>query len=276
MTPIGSSRELKRRVVSALVLALCALAGLAAGDVVFAGLVAVLAVVMSWEWGKMVRRGGGMDASFFAHAATVAAASIAAVFAGLALGMAIVSVGAAVLWWLNFSSAPGISVLGVLYVGIPAVALAWLRSLEPGGLVAVMVLFTVVWSTDSAAFIGGRLIGGPRLYKSISPQKTWAGFISAVIAAGVVGLCASMILAAPSTFHLVAIAVVLGVAAQLGDLAESALKRIFGLKDTSDLIPGHGGFLDRLDGLVAAATVALILGLLINSDAPATGLVFGS
>lgn len=276
MTPIGTSRELKRRAISAVLLVAGAVAALFGGALVFAGLVALLGVVMSWEWGQMVRPNGGRDASFYAHAAAVVLGVMGALFAGLVLGMAIVSIGAALLWWLNVSSAPGISVLGVFYVGVPAVALAWLRSLEPDGLVAVMVLFAVVWSSDSAAFIGGRLIGGPRLYRSISPKKTWAGFVCAGVAAAAVGAFAAFVLGVGSSWHLVMVAVGLGIAAQLGDLAESALKRIFGVKDASDLIPGHGGFLDRLDGHVAAASLALLLGLMINSDAPASGLIFGA
>lgn len=161
-------------------------------------------------------------------------------------------------------------------MGIPAVALVALRGSEPYGLTAVLFIFCIVWAGDIAAFLGGRLIGGAKLYPSISPNKTWAGLISAIMAALLVGVAFWFALALAPFAHLIACAAALGMAAQLGDLAESALKRLFRVKDASHLIPGHGGFMDRMDGVVTAATVAAAIGLMIDWAAPARALILGT
>jgi phosphatidate cytidylyltransferase len=138
---------------------------------------------------------------------------------------------------------------------------------------AIFWLFGSIWATDSAAYFGGRLIGGPKLWPAVSPGKTWAGAISGTIAGIAAGLCvlvAEGITLGP--MHLLA-GFVIVVAAQLGDLFESAIKRRFGVKDSSHLIPGHGGVMDRCDSLVAASAVALLLGAVRMAHAPAQGLL---
>ncbi len=273
---IGWLDELKLRAASAVLLAGCALGALFAGREAFGVLVGLVALVMCWEWGKIVRRGGGRDVSLVVHSIAVLLAILAATLASPWFALGVLGVGVLTLAALNFRTAPGVSVLGVLYVGIPAVALIWLRGAEPYGLTAVLFIFTVVWASDIGAFAGGRLIGGAKLYPSISPNKTWAGLISGVIAAIVVAIVFWSVIAGVPLFYLVACTVLLSVAAQLGDLAESALKRLFRVKNASDLIPGHGGFMDRMDGIVTAATLAAVIGLAINSSAPAKALIFGA
>lgn len=273
---IGWFDELKLRAVSAVLLAACALAALFSGVEAFGALVALVALVMCWEWGHIVRRGGGRDVSFVVHAVSVLAAILAAILAWPEWALGALAAGAAILLVLNFPTGPGVSLLGVLYVGIPAVALIWLRGAEPFGLVATLFVFAVVWASDIGAFAGGRLIGGVKLYPSISPNKTWAGLVSGVIAAVGVAVAFWSVVTGVPFGYLVTIAVTLSVAAQLGDLAESALKRLFRVKDASDLIPGHGGFMDRLDGVVTAATLAVAIGLAIDGAAPARALIFGA
>jgi phosphatidate cytidylyltransferase len=128
------------------------------------------------------------------------------------------------------------------------------------GLIAVLWLFAVVWSTDIAAFYCGRAFGGPLLWPAISPKKTWSGATGGTLAAIVAG-CA-VVYAAGIALHPAhaLVALVVSIASQAGDLFESAIKRRFHVKDASQLIPGHGGVMDRLDGFVAAATVALAIG----------------
>lgn len=273
---IGWHRELKLRAASAFLLAGCALGALFAGPEVFSVLVAMVALAMCWEWGHIVRRGGGRDVSFLVHAGSVLSAVAAATFASTELAFGMLAVGALALLVLNFPTGPGVSLLGVLYVGIPAILLIWLRGSEPYGLTAVIFIFAVVWAGDIGAFIGGRLIGGPKLYPSVSPNKTWAGLISGVVASLAVAVVFWSIVVAAPFWHLIGCAILLGIAAQLGDLAESALKRLFRVKDASDLIPGHGGFMDRLDGMVTAATLAAVIGSMINMAAPARALIFGA
>jgi phosphatidate cytidylyltransferase len=128
------------------------------------------------------------------------------------------------------------------------------------GFSALMLILLVVWATDSAGYFAGRGFGGPKLWPRVSPKKTWAGAVggfaaSLFVAAGF----AAFGLARPGPALL--LAAVLSVASQLGDLFESAVKRRFGVKDSSHIIPGHGGLLDRLDGFVAAVVLAAVLGL---------------
>ena len=139
--------------------------------------------------------------------------------------------------------------LGLLYAALAMASLAVLRSLF--GAVGVFFILAVVWCSDIGAYAAGRLVGGRRLAPSISPGKTWSG-----AAGGLVAAMAGGMLTAGINVSVLLIAALLGVASQLGDLGESALKRHYGVKDSGRLIPGHGGLLDRLDGLMAAAIVA--------------------
>jgi phosphatidate cytidylyltransferase len=144
---------------------------------------------------------------------------------------------------------------------------------SPFGRAAIFWLFGSIWATDSAAYFGGRLIGGAKLWPAVSPGKTWAGAITGTIAGIAAGLC--VLVAEGVTLnpmHLL-VGFVIVVAAQLGDLFESAIKRRFGVKDSSRLIPGHGGVMDRCDSLVAASAVALLLGAVRMAHAPAQGLL---
>lgn len=161
---------------------------------------------------------------------------------------------------------------GVAYAGIFLIAMLLLRN-SPLGRAAILWLFGSIWATDSAAYFGGRLIGGAKLWPAVSPGKTWAGAITGTIAGIAAGLCvivAEGIMLHPA--HLL-VGFIIVVAAQLGDLLESAIKRHFGVKDAGHLIPGHGGVMDRCDSLVAASAVALLMGALRVAQAPAQGLL---
>lgn len=144
--------------------------------------------------------------------------------------------------------------LGLLYVGLPALSIAWMRTLpEPRGAIIVLWFFLVVWSTDIAAYFAGRAFGGPKLAPAISPKKTWSGAIAGLIAAGLAGLAVVAAFALPSATALVIVSIMVSALAQLSDLMESLLKRVFGRKDSGHLIPGHGGVLDRIDSYVLTA-----------------------
>jgi phosphatidate cytidylyltransferase len=133
----------------------------------------------------------------------------------------------------------------------------------------VLFLLLAVWATDIGAYFAGRLIGGPKLMPRVSPNKTWSGLIVGVLAAGVVGAVFAMTQAGLSPVRMAIAGIVLGLVAQAGDLMESALKREYGVKDASALIPGHGGVMDRIDGLVAAVVLAAIFALAVNIHEPA-------
>lgn len=268
------SRNLKLRILSGAAMAAIAFLLAYAGPLPFALLILACAVVISWEWGRLVR-GVTFDLGFYVHAIAVTAAIALAAAGYAALAVAMLIIAAITLIPLYVGRGARLSALGVFYVGLPAVALLWLRSDEPFGFTAVLFVFAVVWGSDTAAYAAGRAIGGPKLWPRVSPNKTWAGLLGALAA----GAAAAAVFAAlepeASTVRLLLLGVGLAFVAQAGDLAESALKRLFNLKDASDLIPGHGGFMDRMDSIVAAAVAAALLALAIDPHAPARALLFG-
>ena len=163
--------------------------------------------------------------------------------------------------------------MGVGYAVLPAIALALLRGDTLSGLLAVVFLFAVVWATDILAYFVGRAIGGPKLAPSISPGKTWSGAVGGAVAGVVAGILAAQIAGEPSLVLLGWLALLLSVGSQAGDLFESAFKRRHGAKDSSNLIPGHGGVMDRVDGLVAAALALYLAGWFLSGpDNPSAGL----
>jgi phosphatidate cytidylyltransferase len=135
-------------------------------------------------------------------------------------------------------------------------------------------LFAIVWGTDTIAYFLGRAIGGAKLMPQVSPKKTWTGALAGTAAAIVAGLIVARAASLTGTFAIAMLATVLSVFAQGGDLLESFLKRRFGTKDSSRLIPGHGGLMDRLDGFVAAGIIAVLIGVARGGfEAPGRGLL---
>ncbi len=150
--------------------------------------------------------------------------------------------------------------LGALYCAIPAIAFPIIR--DTGGFNVLMFVFLVVWATDIAAYFVGKKFGGAKLYPSISPKKTWSGAIGGLIGAVIIGLLFQFGVTEFYSPWIWLAAALLSAISQVGDLFESWVKRVFDVKDSSHLIPGHGGFLDRVDGLLAAsAPIALLLAL---------------
>jgi phosphatidate cytidylyltransferase len=234
------------------------LMGAVIGGWVFAVLVAGVAVVVALEWGALVARRHGLPRLRLWAALPAAGAAIAGVaFArtgDAALALAAIAVAAAIAgacgrghhWptrWL---------VLGVAYVALTPTLLVWMRDREPDGLVYVLFLFAVVWAADSFAYFAGRLLGGPRLAPVWSPNKTWAGLLGATAGAGAAGAVVALAFGLPFVGGAAVLGALLGLLAQAGDLFESRFKRLAHTKDTSLLIPGHGGALDRLDALMFA------------------------
>jgi phosphatidate cytidylyltransferase len=275
--PIGFvAPELSQRIVSGLAFGLLALATVYWSPSAFAVLTFLVAALMSWEWGRIVR-GAMPDTALIVHvlAILVAAVLSAIDMAGLAIAAAIV--GAIAVAALAFGSGRAqLSGAGVLYTGLPIIALSWLRADEPLGFFAALFVLLSVVVTDVAAFFAGRAIGGPRLWPEISPRKTWSGLIGGVFAAAIAGGLFAALSGTGSPLWLACLGLIMGLIAQAGDLAESALKRHFGLKDAGDLIPGHGGFMDRMDGVVTASVAAALIAFAIDAFAPARALLYGS
>jgi phosphatidate cytidylyltransferase len=258
---------------SALVLAVVAFALAWAGVLPFAAFVLAVALVMSWEWTQVVR-GAGIDIALIVQGLAITAAIVLASFGLAALGVAVLVIGTIIVLALEFGAHPALSAAGVIYAGLPSVALLWLRGSEPHGFHAVLFIVLVVIATDTAAFLFGRLIGGPRLATRISPNKTWSGLAGGIAAAGLMAAVFAAAISAPPA-ALSVTGLILGLIAQAGDLAESALKRAFNVKDASHLLPGHGGFMDRMDGIVTVAVAAAIAVLFVDPQSPADALLSG-
>lgn len=267
--------DLGPRIASALAMAAVALGLLYAGALPFTALILLVALVMSWEWGNVVR-GAGTDAVLAVHGIVVTAAVILAGLGYAALALITLIAGTFVVGALRFGEKARLSAVGVLYVGFPAVALVVLRlGVEPYGFRAVLFVVLAVIATDTLAYFTGRGVGGPKLWPSVSPNKTWSGLIGGITGAALVGAAFAYTTGSASVVRLALIGLALGLIAQGGDLAESSLKRSFGVKDASSLLPGHGGLMDRMDGVVAAAVLALLIGLAINIREPARALLLG-
>jgi len=163
---------------------------------------------------------------------------------------------------------------GIGYAGTMLLAPMLLRADAQYGFFAMVLLFAVVWTTDVLAYFAGRAIGGPKLSVAISPKKTWAGAIAGALGAMVVAVIVARLFGSANGGPIAVVALLLSVLAQLGDLLESWIKRRFGAKDASGLIPGHGGVMDRLDGFWAAALAGCLVGLLRGGfDNAARGLL---
>jgi phosphatidate cytidylyltransferase len=163
---------------------------------------------------------------------------------------------------------------GIPYAGLLGMAPIVLRNDAQYGFLAIAFLFAVVWATDIVAYFVGRAVGGPKLAPRISPKKTWSGAVGGTVAAIGAALALAIAAGLPNLPAVGLIAAAASALAQAGDLFESALKRRFGAKDSSHLIPGHGGLMDRLDGFVAAAVFATLIGLIHGGvDEPARGLL---
>jgi phosphatidate cytidylyltransferase len=151
--------------------------------------------------------------------------------------------------------------LGACYAAAMLAAPLVIRADDSFGFIAMIFLFAVVWATDVAAYFAGRLIGGPKLWPAVSPNKTWSGAAAGAIAGTAAGWAVAAAAGIGPIAPIIAAGFLLSVAAQFGDLFESALKRRFGAKDASHTIPGHGGLMDRLDGFLAAAVAAALVGV---------------
>ncbi len=252
--------DLRLRVLSAVVLVPLALVCLWLGGAAWGFLVILAGVGMAVEWTRLCALPPWRRAAIAVPAAVVLAA--AAAFAAGSAGVWLLAAGAVVVRLLARAPVAG---YGVWYVGLGAVALIWLRDDAAAGRANVLFVMLIVWASDIGAYVVGRLVGGPKLAPAISPGKTWSGAAGGVVAAALVGLgVASLVSIHLPIGHCVVISIAIGIASQIGDLLESGFKRHFGVKDSGRSIPGHGGLLDRLDGMLTAAPTAILIALLLG------------
>jgi phosphatidate cytidylyltransferase len=253
------SRNLLTRIATASVLAPVAVAIAYAGGWLWAALVTLATIGLYVEWLTIV--GAVRDLRVVALgiiALAVAGLCLAAGRLEVALLAGVIGLAAVI---LISPERHGWTAAGFAYAAVAEIAAILVRLDQTSGFVALILVLLVVWVTDIGGYFIGRGVGGPKLWPRVSPNKTWAGAIggfaaSLAVAAGFVGFGFG------KTAPLLLLGAVLSIASQLGDLFESAVKRRFDVKDSSQLIPGHGGLLDRLDGLVAAIALAAIFGLL--------------
>lgn len=267
--------DFQTRLIAGLVLGAVAAAITLSGVIPFAILVVAGAMVVAWEWGRLVH-GAEAGIVIAVQVGTVALAGVLAASGFVGLGLLALPIGAILATLLTLGNNSLYAALGVFYAGLPSVALIWLRSDLSHGLLAVVFIIVIVVTADTAGFVAGRLVGGARLWPRVSPNKTWAGFVGALLASAVVGALFWFGIPDASVIRLAVTGAVLAAVAQAGDLAKSALKRRFGAKDTSSIIPGHGGVMDRLDGLAAVASVVGIAAIAIDVHSPARALLLGS
>lgn len=261
----GKQFGLPVRIASALVLAPPVLVALYLGPPYSDVLIWTAATLVAWEWARLCGGGAagplGVGVPGAVLIAAVLAASIAAALGFYSVAgwvIATGSAGAGLAATRNRLGDPIWYAIGVAYLGTAVLAFLWLRADLFSGRAVILWLIAVVWATDVGAYVAGRSIGGPRLAPSISPGKTWAGLAGGALAAAMVGSAVALVMGAAylgliGLSRVALAAAVLAVVAQAGDLFESHLKRRAGAKDSSNLIPGHGGVLDRIDGLLAAA-----------------------
>ncbi|MDU1695089.1 MAG: phosphatidate cytidylyltransferase, partial [Bradyrhizobium sp.] len=247
------------RIAAALVLVPLALGAAYAGGVFWTALVTLVAVGLYLEWLMVVGEVRAVRVS------VIGALAIAAVGVCLAFGLVDV---AAVVLGLGLALVAALAAghrswaaTGFIYAAAAELASVLVRLDVTEGWHALVLVFLVVWSSDIGGYVAGRGIGGPKLAPRISPNKTWAGAIGGFGTSLLAAACWALA-GAGGLMAMVVLAAVLSIVSQLGDLFESAVKRHFGVKDSSHIIPGHGGLLDRLDGYVAAIVFAAILGLL--------------
>ncbi len=257
------SSDLGPRAASSVVMIAAALGALWLGGDVFILFWLACALAIYWEWQTLIDA-PRFKARFFGGAVFLIGSVALLRGAHVASAISVVAVGASLLAWLGGPAKRVWAGAGLIYAASVVISVTLLRVLSRiDGMEAILWLFAVVWGTDVMAYFGGRLIGGPKLWPRLSPSKTWAGFLVGVSSGALLGLLCLVLkpgAEAASLGPLFVLGLLAGVVAQAGDFFESWIKRRFGVKDSSRLIPGHGGFMDRLDGFIAAATFAVLVG----------------
>ena len=262
-----SGTSLNSRVISALILAPLVAGAIYIGSPVYDLLVLAAIVVMAWEWRRLCAAQHFDTAGIIMTIAVVGATGLTW-FQQVGLAVLLVAAGALIVFFMIAGSEGKSSIwtiAGLLAVGLTGISLILIRRIGDDWSVT-MWLLVAVWATDINAFLVGRTVGGPKLAPKISPGKTWSGLIGGIV--GAVGW--SVIWALWTGVEQVGTVALLGAAiaifAQLGDLGVSRVKRRYGVKDTGTLIPGHGGLLDRVDGIMGAVPVAILCTVLARGD----------
>lgn len=280
----GGFADLKVRILSAIVMIVAAVGTLVAGGVAFTLFWLAAAIAICWEWQNLVG-GARVRARFYVGGSAIALACSFAAQLQMEFAIAIVMVAAVLTAMLADRGLRLWSGAGVVYAAVLILAICALKPpLAPLRFAtfldstqttrAIIWLFAVVWGTDVMAYFGGRLIGGPKLWTRVSAGKTWSGTLVGVASGAALGLGVAVVRndAQVALLPMFFVGLVAAAVAQAGDLLESAVKRRFDVKDSSNLIPGHGGVMDRLDGFITSAALAAAIGAARAWPAVAEGL----
>lgn len=271
-TSTPSTRNLWLRIASAAVLAPLAIGAAYIGSWPFTIFWLAAAVAVWWEWvGLIDPAGRHVVLATGACALALQAILIEAGHPTIAVMVIVLGIFAAI---ATAGRQSPLIAGGIVYASALLVAPVVVRADAAFGFAAIVMLFAVVWGTDIGGYFSGRAFGGPKLAPAISPKKTWSGAIGGTIVAIAAAIAIGILFAIKDPVMIGVVALVLSIASQAGDLFESWLKRKFDAKDSSGLIPGHGGVMDRLDGFIFAATVAALLGVLRGGlEAPGSALL---
>jgi phosphatidate cytidylyltransferase len=263
--------ELALRIVSAVVLAPLAIGVAYLGGWAFTAFWGIAALAVLWEWTTLVTGSDRRAILMIGGASVLLAVLLAGMVSSgldddihevrLLAAITVLAMGMLAVTALAPREQRAWVAAGIPYAGLLGVAPIVLRSDAQYGFLAIVFLFAVVWGTDILAYFVGRAVGGPKLAPAVSPKKTWSGAVGGMAAAIAAAVAIALVASLGNMVALALLAVVLSIVAQAGDLFESALKRRFGAKDSSQLIPGHGGLMDRLDGFLTAAVAAALIGL---------------
>ncbi len=259
------NHELKTRIISAVILGVAVIYMTWAGGRTFELLWAVAAILILFEFMKMSGehvRFSAKAASFVMLLLTIGSWMIGDFVTALLLAVSTIAV---LLFWELFLSRSAWSPLGFVYAALPFFAMTQLRGDGTEGILVIFLLFGCVWGADVFAYFAGRTFGGPKLAPRISPKKTWSGFLGSIAGALFISWLVLYFSGNSGGIGFFLLMLVLCVVSQIGDLIESVIKRKFGVKDSGSIIPGHGGVLDRVDGLVVAGVTLWIILLWIDN-----------
>jgi phosphatidate cytidylyltransferase len=267
----GGRREIFLRVATAAILAPLGLWAVFTGGLALLLATAACGIVAAFEWTRMASQAevGWVRIAQYATLGATSAAAVLLAPHGLELVAVAALIGCAAAGSLAVLGKGSMSSMafGAIYTSLPFGCFVWIRELAPQGQFLLMSVLLIVWTTDVGAYFAGRGFGGPLLSPRDSPNKTWTGAIGALVCAGLAG--AAVARAGGGDFaHWLMFGLVLSIVAQSGDLLESRFKRLYGVKDTSGFVPGHGGVLDRLDGLMAATVAAALIARFLPAFVP--------